>query len=334
MKPPVTIGQTTAREPDRDAAESSEAPPEALRKGVLVYNPKAGQRDRRPEMEALIGRMRARGLTLVNAPTTGPGHAAEIMQAFLPLKPDVALVCGGDGTVSEVVRGLDGSGIPLAILPGGTSNVLARELGIPSDPESAAELLFTGQLRSLRVLTANDRPFLLWAGAGLDARVMGKMSLRLKRHLGRSGITPTAWREFFRYEFPRLRVEVDGAVEEATFAVVCHARHYAGFWVIAPDASPTSDEMHVVLFSGRSRWRFFRFFREIRRGRAGHLAHGLARVVHGRNVEIRSLENYPVEVQVDGDCVLETPVTCKTTLQTVEVLVPREGRPAAHTPRR
>jgi diacylglycerol kinase family enzyme len=73
---------------------------QALRKGVLVYNPTAGQRDRRLQMDALIGRMRARGITLVNAPTTGPGHATEIVRAFLPLKPDVIAVCGGDGTIS------------------------------------------------------------------------------------------------------------------------------------------------------------------------------------------------------------------------------------------
>ena len=76
----------------------------------------------------------------------GPGHATEIVRAFLPLKPDVVAACGGDGTISEVARGLSGSGIPLAVLPGGTSNVLARELGIPLDPETAAELLFDGRI--------------------------------------------------------------------------------------------------------------------------------------------------------------------------------------------
>ncbi len=308
-------------------ADTADAPPPAplsFRRGVLIYNPTAGQRDRRPQMDALIGRLRARGVTLVNAPTTGPGHATEIVRAFLPLKPDVIAVCGGDGTISEVARGLSGSGVPLAVLPGGTSNVLARELGIPLDPESAAQLLFAGRLRSLRVLLANDRPFLLWAGAGLDARVMGKMNLTLKRRLGRSGIFLTAASEFFRYEFPRLQVDVDGAAYEATFAVVCHARHYAGDWIIAPGASPESDEMDVLLFAKRSRWQLFRLFLAIQRGRSGHLA-GLARIVRGRKIEIRSREAYAVEVHADGDCVLETPVTCRATPETVEILVPAES---------
>jgi len=293
-----------------------------LRKGVLVYNPTAGQRDRRPEMDALIGRMRAEGITLVNAPTIGPGHATAIVRAFLPLKPDVIAACGGDGTISEVARGLSGTGIPLAVLPGGTSNVLARELGIPLDLEGAARLLKTGRLRSVRVLLANDRPFLLWAGAGLDARVMGHMSLALKRRLGRAGIFLTAASEFLRYEFPRLSVLVDGSDHPATFAVVCHARHYGGDWVITPEASPESDEMDVLLFDRHSHWDLFRLFFAIQRGRAAHLGRGLARVVRGRRVEIRSREAYPVEVHVDGDCVLQTPVTCRATKETVEILVP------------
>ena len=224
---------------------------------------------------------------------------------------------------------LFGSGIPLAVLPGGTSNVLARELGIPLDPEEAAQLLFTGERRAVRILTANDHTFLLWAGAGLDARVMANMSLLLKRRLGRVGIFFTAASEFLRYEFPRLQVTVDGEAHEATFAVACHARFYGGDWVIAPEASFESDEMDVLLFSGRSRWKLFRLFVQMKRGRSDHLTDGIARIVRGRHVEIRSREPYAVEIHADGDCVLETPVVCRATPQMVEVLVPPVGGPEA-----
>src|SRR5262245_28677901 len=315
-----------AVEPSTPAAYPQPTPsPQRFRKGVLIANPTAGQRDLWRLTDDLIGRMRARGITLVNAPTRGPGHATEIVRAFLPLKPDIIAACGGDGTVSEVACGLSGSGVPMAILPAGTSNVLARELGIPLDPNRAAELLFHGTLRAVRVLTANDRPFLLWAGAGLDARIMGNMSLTLKRRLGRSGIAVHAAAEFFRYEFPRLRVTVDGATYDATFAVASHARHYAGNWVIAPDASPEAGEIQVMLFSGTSRWDFFRLFRQLQLGRSGHLSRGIARLVRGRQVEIRSLEPYEVEVHLDGDCILQTPVTCRVTAQSVETLVPQRG---------
>ncbi|HEV8611411.1 MAG TPA: diacylglycerol kinase family protein [Thermoanaerobaculia bacterium] len=296
-----------------------------MKHGVLIYNPTAGQRDRAAKMQELIARLCEKGLDLVHAPTTAPGHATEIVRRLLGEGLDVVVVCGGDGTVSEAACGLVGSSVPLAILPGGTSNVLARELSIPLNLEGAARLLLEGVPRKVRVLYANDRPFLLWAGVGLDARIMGHMSLVLKRWLGRTGIFFTVADEFFRYEFPRLEVTVDGERHEATFAVVCHARHYAGPWVIAPEARLDSDEMEVLLFSGRRRWPFLSLFRQMQIGRGGHIDRGLARVIRGRAATIRSLESYPVEVQVDGDCVLETPLTCRVGTETISILVPRDG---------
>jgi diacylglycerol kinase family enzyme len=299
-----------------------------MRRGVLIYNPTAGQRDRGAKMHALIERMRAEGLELVNAPTTAPGHATEIVKSLLPSGLEVVVVCGGDGTVSEAACGLVGSSVPLAVLPGGTSNVLARELSIPLEVVSAANLLLEGVPRKIRILYANDRPFLLWAGVGLDARIMGHMSPMLKRWLGRTGIFFTVADEFFRYEFPRLEVMVDGESHEATFVVVCHARHYAGPWVIAPEARLDSDEMEVLLFSERNRWRFLSLFRQMQIARGGHVTRGLARIVRGRTATIRSLESYPVEVQVDGDCILETPVTCRVGEEMISILAPPDGHKA------
>ncbi len=84
---------------------------------------------------------------------------------------------------------------------------------------------------------------------------------------------------------------------------------YAGHWIITP-ARPAGFryDLDVLLFNHRDLWKLFRLFQEMQRRRGGHLADGLARVVRGREVSIRSLESYPVDIQVDGDCVLETPV--------------------------
>lgn len=294
-----------------------------MKRGVLIYNPTAGQRDRAAKMQEFITRMHLEGLELVNSPTTAPGHATEIVTSLLPTGLDVVVVCGGDGTVSEAACGLVGSSVPLAILPGGTSNVLARELSIPLDLGEAAKLLVEGVPRPVRVLFANERAFLLWAGVGLDARIMGHMSLVLKRWLGRTGIFFTVADEFFRYEFPRLEVTVDGDRHEATFAVVSHARLYAGPWIIAPQARLDSDEIDVMIFSERNRWQFLALFRQMQLARGGHLHRGLARIVRGRTATVRSLETYPVEVQVDGDCVLETPINCRVGKETISILVPR-----------
>ncbi len=296
-----------------------------MKRGILVYNPAAGQRDRRRAMSALIDRQRRRGLELVNAPTSGPGDATEIVKSFLARGLDVVAVCGGDGTVSEAACGLEGSRVPLAILPGGTSNVLAIELGIPTSLLRAEALLHEGVPHALRLAHADGRPFLLWAGVGIDARVMDKMSLAWKRRLGRAGILPTALAQFMRYEFPHLEVEIDGAAHAATFVVASRARHYAGNWVIAPDAKPDSDTFDVLLFAGRSRVRLAQLFQQMAAGRSGHLKNGIARIVRGRNVSIRSLDGSPVEVQVDGDCVLATPISCRIGTETVRILVPKKS---------
>src|SRR5262249_31573564 len=183
--------------------------------------------------------------------------------------------------------------------------------------------LVSGRRLALRVLDANGRPFLLWAGVGLDARIMARVPPFWKRRLGRAGIFLTSVGEYARYEFPRLEVTIDGAPHGATFAVVCHARRYAGDWIIAPDASPQSDAMDVLLFSGTHRGQLFALSRQIRRGRSDHLHRREVRIVRGREVVIRSLERYAVEAHVDGDTVLETPITCTARGETVAILVPQ-----------
>lgn len=293
-----------------------------LKRGVLIYNPTAGQSDRRAAMSALIDRMREQGLELVNAPTSGPGDATEMARAFAARGAEVVAVCGGDGTVSEAACGLAGSSIPIAILPGGTSNVLARELGIPLDLARASALLTTGTPRTLRLLSANGRPFLLWAGVGFDARVMRNVQPRWKRRFGRAGIFARGLAEYARYEFPRLEVLVDGVAYAATFAVVCHARRYAGEWIIAPEALVTGSSMDVMLFSGTSRWQLLGLFRHLQGGKGGHLRQAEVRIVRGLNVEISSREAYAVEAHVDGDAVLDTPIRCQAMGESVSILTP------------
>ena len=301
-----------------------------MKKGVLIYNPTAGQKDRRGVMSSLIDELKLQGLELANAPTHGPGHATRIVRDFLPSGPSVVAVCGGDGTVSEAAAALLGTDVPLAVLPGGTSNVLALELGIPLDLAEAKKLIVEGSPRVVRAGVANERPFLLMAGVGLDARVMGKMSLFLKRWFGRAGIGLTVLSELLRYEFPRLDVEIDGVHHPATFAVVCNSKHYAGDWIAAPDASLEDDVLDTVLFNSRSRRDFTKFFLGMKARDARHLKDGYAKIVRGRNVRITSLEPYPIETQVDGDCVLETPVECRISQRTLRVLAPKpHPRPSA-----
>jgi diacylglycerol kinase (ATP) len=151
---------------------------------------------------------------------------------------------------------------------------------------------------------------------------MANMRLNWKRRLGRVGILPTALAQFLRYDFPRLEVTIDGASHPATFAVACRARYYAGRWVIAPDARLDAEQFDVLLFAHRSRRKLAQLFQLMAAGRGAHVKSGLARIVRGREVAIRALDG-PVEIQVDGDCVLQTPIACRVGTETVRVLVPK-----------
>ena len=178
-----------------------------MKRGLLVYNPTAGQRDRRGEMSALIDRQRRRGPRARQRPDERSGRRDGD-------RPDVSCRAASTSSRSAAATarsrrppaGLEGSTVPLAVLPGGTSNVLAIELGIPLDlAPRPRPLLMDGVPHALRLAHADGRPFLLWAGAGLDARVMGNMRLAWKRCFGRARNLPTALSEFLQYEFPRPR---------------------------------------------------------------------------------------------------------------------------------
>ena len=263
-----------------------------MKRGILVYNPTAGQRDLRRAMRALIDRMRGRGLELVNAPTSGPGDATEIVRTFLDKGIDLVAVCGGDGTISESAAGVAGSSVTLGVLPGGTSNVLAGELGSRSLPTMRALL---GECPRSGARARGERRS-SWAGAGHRRPVMGKRtdSQVLVRAPGDSIKAGSS----LPYEFPPRgrdrrsppRRHVRGGQTR---------RNYGGDWT-SPEAGPKRRPRRL-LFAHRPLEALPALPGDEARP-SGTSNNGLARVVRGR---IRSASWRVFRGrQLDGDCVL------------------------------
>ena len=126
------------------------------RRGLLVYNPKAGGAARRIDVEGVVARAASRGLALVAVPTERPRHATELVAGRLGKDLDLVAVAGGDGTLGEAAEALLGTAVPIAILPAGTANVVAREYGV-ADADAAEEALFSGKTRPLTVFHAAGR---------------------------------------------------------------------------------------------------------------------------------------------------------------------------------
>ena len=295
------------------------------RRGILVYNPKAGGAARRIDVAGVVRRAAAGGLVLDAIPTERPRHATELVAARLGDALDLVVVAGGDGTLGEAAEPLLGRNVSIAILPAGTTNVVAREYGV-ADPKAAEAALFSPRTRPLTVFHAAGRACLIGAGVGFDARVMTNTVPVLKRLFGRTGIGWTATLEWAKYEFPAIAVEgvdADGKPfrREATFVVSANTARYGGDPILSPHADPTDELLDLVLFTSRSRKTLMLFYHHLSGGKAAHLLdEGVSRMAV-RSFTARSKAGYELEVQVDGDAAGTTPVTVGPAAGRVEILV-------------
>ncbi len=194
---------------------------DGLHNALLIHNPNAGNggRGRSNLLDEARRIFAAGGIHTELAETTGPGHATEIAHRASAEGRQLVIACGGDGTLNEIVNGLatqaNGQRVPLALLPGGTANILAKELHIPWNIPRAAEKLMRGQVQdiALGLATPLEQPerkkyFLSVAGAGPDGMIVYSLDLSLK---ARFGILAYWWqgaREVFRYNFPHFRVSI------------------------------------------------------------------------------------------------------------------------------
>lgn len=280
-------------------------------RALVIYNPTAGRRRLR-RLEEVLARLRERGVDIALEPTSSRGHAERLACDMAPA--DLVIAAGGDGTINEVINGLmaalaQGRQIaPLGLIPLGTANVLAREIGLASDAASiTAALLGEGELqyRPGRLRHgATSRHFGMMAGIGFDADVVSKVDLRVKRWLGRGAYGLASAGRFFAYRPHLFRLTIDGRPYQAASVVVSRGRHYAGPFIAAPNAVLASSDLHVCLFE--------------QPGRAAVLRYGVAllrntlpqtpfyRVVCGREVEILGHETQLV--QADGDIVATLPL--------------------------
>ena len=179
----------------------------------------------------------------------GTGHAAQAVRSGV----DLVLACGGDGTVTACAEGVAGSGVPLGILPFGTGNLLARNLGLPLDLDTALVIALTGSDRQLDTGLANGRPFVVMAGLGLDAKMLAESSEPLKKRLGLAAYVLSALRHL-RDRPARVSLAVDGGPPRrlrATAVIVGNVGWLQGGVRLLPDAEPDDGILDAVVLTAR-----------------------------------------------------------------------------------
>jgi len=226
-----------------------------------------------------------------------PNHAGELAALYGSDRGTLIAICGGDGSIHEAINGLPCDGM-IGILPAGTANVVAKELGIPFCIKEAAKVLLTGALKRFDTGRIEKRRFLMVAGFGFDAHVAGSVPALAKKLLGQYAYHLESIRRYPFYSAPEIRVSVDGAPPaKGVFALIINLRRYGGDLFFSPKAVPDDGYLDLVLFKSlapdfllKGLWGAF-----TRRGVGPDVAHR----AQGREFVLES--DSPIPYQLDGE---------------------------------
>src|SRR6476619_8227004 len=235
----------------------------STRKATLISNPKTGRyASRRAPIPELASSLESLGLKVDLRFTSGPGDAAEIASRVARNGSSDVIVAGGDGTINEAIQGLAGTNARLAIIPRGTANVLARELGLPLDDNQALRIAAQGKTRKIYMGLAIDestnvrRHFVLMAGIGLDASVVRRVQPSLKKRIGKGAFWISGLSHLATWNPKPFTLEIDGRTYNATFAAIGKSAKYGGDLAITPGARLDQREFEICMIETTSRLRY------------------------------------------------------------------------------
>jgi len=308
------------------------------RNTVVIYNPCAGAfKDRRRKhwLDQSVDVLRSHGDVEVR-PTPGPGFAAEMARQAVSDGAELVIAAGGDGTVNEVVNGMVFSSVPLGILPAGTANVLAVELGMDTRmvrashalPSYVPERIAVGELRIPS--QPDPRYFLLMAGIGLDADIVYKLDPALKNWLGKLAYWLAGFSQLGR-RIPEFTVKVNGANYRASFALATRVRNYGGDLEIARSVSLLDEDLELVLFSGESSFGYLKYMLGVTTRRLDRMS-GVT-ILRTTSLSCSSDEE-GIYVQIDGEFAGSMPFEIALVPRALTLLVPpdfRTRRPVSAT---
>lgn len=287
---------------------------------LVIYNPAAGQWRKR-KLQTTLAALKGLGCAVTLFATGKAGDAQERALTLTAEEFDVVVAAGGDGTINEVANGLanaKGPVPPLAIIPLGTANVLAQEIGLRGNPRAVARAIAGGSRMTVHLGEANGRYFLMMAGVGFDAHVVANVDLALKRRTGKLAYVVETLVQGLRYGFPRCRVTIDGQTHDAYSVVVCNGRHYGGPFVAAPKASLAEPAFEVCLLEKGGYRHVLRYAVALVMGRLSALPD--VQILTGKSLRIEGEAGLPV--QGDGDIIATLPVEIGVAERTLELVIP------------
>lgn len=300
-------------------------------RALIIINPVSGRHDPEQTRSAIIERCERDGIAYDVRDTQQAGDALKWAQTAADEQFDLVIVSGGDGTIMEAMSGLikGGSKIPLAQIPVGTANLLARALLIPTDQDGAVETAFAGKAERLDVgyLPDEDRYFALVAGAGYDARLIADASRDLKNVLGFAAYVVTGVKNLFSLRRSRIELEVDGKkrrLRAHTVMVVNVGQIGNGAIALGPNIHPHDGRLDLVIVSSASVPGALRIlFRILLRRFDGQ---GDLMYLSASRVKITARPPLPTEI--DGEELGMTPLYAEAVPEGALLIVPQEYQAA------
>ncbi len=300
-----------------------------MRSALVIVNPVSPHLPPRRHLREAAAWLRAQDWRADWAFTRWAGEATAIARRAVGEGRDLVVVCGGDGTINEAINGLAGSQTPLAVIPAGTANVWAKEVGLPRRPLAALQVALQGQARRMDLGRAGaageGRYFFMMAGVGLDGQIAASLPLEVKRYLGATAYAVAAVRESLRFRGQRLRLLLDGEPFEAPLLmmVVGNTRNYGGVAEITAHAYANDGLLDVCLFPGEGTLDIVRH--TLRVLAKAHLRAPSVLYRQVRRVELA--EESVLPVQLDGDFCPAYPTLFEVAPAALTVMLPRRTPP-------
>jgi YegS/Rv2252/BmrU family lipid kinase len=282
----------------------------------LIANPVSGG-DSKAQIAFATEWFQAQGASVEVLLTKSSGHARSLAAQVREKDFDRIVAAGGDGTLNEVINGLVPSAIPLAFLPLGTTNVFALEAGIPCHLESACQVALEGVPKQVALGVANNKRFLLMAGAGFDAAVVHNVNLAVKKRVGKLAYVLSALRTLFRAPLPHFEIiDCDGEKLTACQVLAGNARFYGGAFSFTPKASLFAPNIDLCIVQPMAR---IRFILTVAALSVGLTLPGVSRFSTTRI----QLDGDGIPLQIDGDSCSSLPCTVGVTEGEIEIVFPK-----------
>ena len=317
----------------------------SLRQARLIINPVSGDDEpNRMKLPEIIAALEAEGIQAEPAFTKPDESPVLIAQQAVEAGCNLVIVGGGDGTVSEVAKGLLHTEVPLGIVPIGTYNNIARSLNLPDDIESACRVIAHGQVKAIDIGQANgEHYFFEAAGVGLDAMLFpvgeeikgGRWEriikaarlaisyrpqpilLQFDRPVVEARLQPTQQRRLGQRRLQRQMAQ-HKILRSPLLIVIANAPYYGTGFTVAPEAVLDDDVLTINVFRNFSKWELLRHFWSISRGQHRYSP----KIETYSAAEVRLTSKAELPFHVDGNPIGMLPVTFKSMRSALKVIVP------------